>query len=224
VKLPRWQKLAVLLLWLGVVVAFWAYAAVNALTPRELLTNLLGGLQDHALAPPLLLFIYLLRPLLLLPTTLLTLASGFLFGPIWGFLYASAASLLSSSVAYGLGRFFAGGAPEGGSELLRRLRERSFETVLLSRLLALPGDLVNYASGFLGVRVRAFFLATAIGGAPGLLVGALAGASLGGDLEGGVRLNVPYLVASAVILLLSLALSQFLRRRGATSRSLPSRQ
>ncbi|MEZ4595105.1 MAG: hypothetical protein R3D55_28775 [Chloroflexota bacterium] len=38
----------------------------------------------------------------------------------------------------------------------RRLRENSFETVLIMRLIFLPYDLVNYLSGFLKINWRAF--------------------------------------------------------------------
>jgi len=216
VKVAKWQKLGVVSLWLGVLAAFWIYASTHTLSPGEVLRALLHDLQGHALAPLYLLLIYLLRPLLLLPTTLLTVASGFLFGPFWGFLYAGAATLLSSALAYALGRYFAAGTPELDAKFVQRLRARSFETVLLSRLLALPGDLVNYAAGFLRISAAAFLLGTALGGVPGLLMGVLAGASLEG-LAGGVRLNVPYLALSAALLLLSLGVAHVLRRRGAAA-------
>ena len=89
-----------------------------------------------------------------------------------------------------------------------------FETVLLSRFLLLPGDLVNYAAGALRISFAAFMLATLIGGIPGLLIGVLAGASLEGEFStDGVQLNVGYLLASSGLLVSSLALSAFLRRR-----------
>ncbi len=168
---------------------------------------------------PLIFFIiYLIRPLLLVPITLLTVASGFLFGAVWGFVYALIASLVSTGLSYLLGFYLAGDRSEDipgmSARWVERLRTRAFESVLLSRFLLLPGDLVNYASGALRISFVGFMLATLIGGIPGLLIGVLAGASLEGEfVTDGVQLNVWYLLASAGLLVSSLALSTFLRRQ-----------
>ena len=205
----------VLLLWVGLLAGLWLVAAQNESSPLELLRGALSGLQHDPLAPLLLGMLYLLRPLFLLPVSLLTVASGLFFGAVWGTVYAVIATLLSAVVAYLLGRLF-GRAP-GGAEptFVQRLKRYPFETVLLSRFLFVPGDLVNYVAGYLRVSLRAFVLATLIGGLPGLWVGVLAGASLESGLEGPLQINLGYLLASAALLLLSLAGSWWLRRRSA---------
>lgn len=208
-----WQKY-VLLLWFFLLLALWLGAAQQGTSPVALLRASLAALQDDPLAPLLLLLIYLLRPLLLLPVTLLTVASGLFFGVVWGVIYAGVATLLSTTVAYLLGRMFARRAPgDVAPGLVGRLKRYPFETVLLSRFLFIPGDLINYAAGYLRVPLGAFVLATAIGGLPGLLIGVLAGASLGSGLQGRVQLNAGYLLASAVLLVVSLGGSWWLRRR-----------
>lgn len=214
-------KYLVAAFWLTSLVAFWLFARAQGETPVALLNSLLTSLQAYPLSPLLLLGLYLVRPLFLLPITLLTLASGLLFGAFWGFFYAAVASLASASVAYLFGRFFTHDLPgRFGWALSARLQRYPFETVLLSRFLLLPGDLVNYLAGFLRVRYAAFLAATAVGGVPGLLVGVLAGASLEGDLSGGVQLNAWYLVASATLLVLSLGGSWIIRRRTRLARTL----
>lgn len=206
-------------LWLGGLLALWLFARAQGQTPGGLLQELLEALRVHPLAPFLLFGLYLVRPLFLLPVTLLTLTAGLLFGAFWGFWYAAAATLASATVAYIVGRFFAQDLPgRFGQGVSTRLQRFPFETVLLCRFLLLPGDLVNYLAGFLRVRLGAFLLATLIGGAPGLLVGVLAGASLEG-LPGEVRLNAWYLVASGVLLGLSLGVSRWLRRRNPLGRN-----
>lgn len=210
-----WQKY-VLLLWLFLLLALWLGAAQQGTTPVALLRASLTALQGDPLAPLLLLLLYLLRPLFLLPVTLLTVASGLFFGAVWGVVYAGVATLLSATLAYLLGRTFARRVPDDAAPgLVGRLKVYPFETVLLSRFLFVPGDLVNYAAGYLRVPPGAFVLATAIGGLPGLLIGVLAGASLGSGLQGRVQLNLGYLLASAVLLLVSLGGSWWLRRRAA---------
>tara|TARA_B100000686_G_C16632751_1_gene885626 strand:+ start:370 stop:783 length:414 start_codon:yes stop_codon:yes gene_type:complete len=94
------------------------------------------------------------------------------------------------------------------------LREAAFETVLCARLVAVPGDFVNYASGILRVPFTAFFVATAIGGLPSLLAAVLAGASIEGDFRfGGFRLNIWYILISLVLLVGNLVVAREIRRR-----------
>ncbi len=206
----------VALLWLVTVMGFWLYARSHGETPVALLRNLLNTLQDDPLAPLFLLLIYLVRPLLLLPVSLLTVGVGLLFGALWGTLYALLAGLLTAAVAYWLGRLFGQHLPDTAQVgWSGRLKQYPFETVLLCRFLAVPGDLVNYAAGYLKISFAAFMGATAIGGSPGLLVAVLAGASLTSLSERSTRFSLDwrYLLASGILLLLSLGGSWLLRRR-----------
>ena len=206
----------VALLWLALLVGFWFYARSRDETPVSLLRSVLSALQDDPLAPLFLLLIYLVRPLFLLPVGLLTVAVGLLFGAFWGTVYALLAALLTAAVAYWLGRLFGRGLPVAQAGWLGRLKAYPFETVLLCRFLAVPGDLVNYASGYLKISFAAFLGATAIGGSPGLLVAVLAGASLTSLTERSARFSLDwrYLLASAILLVLSLGVSWLMRRRG----------
>ena len=206
----------VALLWLALLVGFWFYARSRDETPVSLLRSVLSALQDDPLAPLFLLLIYLVRPLFLLPVGLLTVAVGLLFGAFWGTVYALLAALLTAAVAYWLGRLFGRGLPAAQAGWLGRLKAYPFETVLLCRFLAVPGDLVNYASGYLKISFAAFLGATAIGGSPGLLVAVLAGASLTSLTERSARFSLDwrYLLASAILLMLSLGVSWLMRRRG----------
>ena len=73
---------------------------------------------------------------------------------------------------------------------------------------------MNYVSGYLKINLPAFLGATLIGGTPGLLVGVLAGASLEPEATN-FSLNPRYLLASAGLLVVSLGVSWWLRRRTA---------
>ncbi len=192
---------------------FWLYVRQSGQPVTRLLTGWLESLSTSPYSVLLLLAIYLVRPLLLLPITLLTVFAGFLYGAFWGTIYALVAMLASSSLAYLIGRFLSGDKIRLQTNWIQRLRERSFETVLTSRLIFLPGDLVNYACGFLKISFTSFLLATALGGLPGLLVGVLAGASLETFSATGFKLNPWYIVASLLLLALSLGVSRRLRRR-----------
>ena len=165
--------------------------------------------------------IYALRPLFFFPATILTLLGGFLFGPI-GIIYTIIGSNSSAMVAYGVGRYFGRGVLEDEDEngfvqrYAQRMRDNSFETILIMRLIFLPYDLVNYAAGFLRINWKAFLAATAIGSVPGTVSFVLLGASFGTLdelLAGEISLNPITLISSVVIIGLSLALSRYVRRR-----------
>jgi uncharacterized membrane protein YdjX (TVP38/TMEM64 family) len=210
VKSRRWLIVA---LWVVLLVAFWWYVRSSGQRATEILSEWLESLSKSPYSFFLLLVVYIIRPLLFLPISLLTVFAGFLYGAFWGTLYTTLATLLSCAVAYAVGRFLRGDETRLHSGWLERLRERSFETVLVSRLTFLPGDVVNYAAGFLKISFLSFLIATAIGGLPGLLVGVLAGASLETFSASGIRLNPWYIVASLVMLLASVFLWWWLRKR-----------
>ena len=211
------HKYLILALWAALLLGLWVYTSGQGRPPTVILRDSLTALRGDPLAPLWLLAVYLVRPLLLLPVSLLTVATGAVFGAVWGTVYATVATLLSVAVAYSVGRRFGTALPdESGASWSQRLRNYPFETVLLSRFLFVPGDLVNYVSGYLRINLAAFLGATLIGGTPGLLVGVLAGASLEPEATS-FSLNPSYVLASAALLLVSLGVSWWLRRRTALS-------
>lgn len=220
-----WQRYLVLGLWLVIFGLFWFLVNRSGSSASELLQSWLQSFSSSRWGPILLLGIFIIRPLFLLPISILNVFAGFAFGPIWGSLYAIVATLISASIPYAVGRFFGTGikTQKLESQLLKRMRERSFDTILLSRLVFIPGDLVNYAAGFLRISFLAFVLATALGGLPSLLMTTLAGASIEGQFAfSGLRLNPWYLLASAGLLLFSLLSSYFLRKNSILQKTPPN--
>jgi uncharacterized membrane protein YdjX (TVP38/TMEM64 family) len=168
--------------------------------------------------------VYLARPIVLFPASVLTVVGGILFGPVVGVAVVVVAANASAMIAYGVGRLLgrAPGAadttptPDEASLARRwsdRMRDNSFETVLIMRLLFLPYDLVNYLSGVLRLRWLPFLLATALGSLPGTVSFVLLGASLDRVDEGLGGIDAATLVASIVIFAGSLVIARVLRRR-----------
>ena len=222
-----WQqhgsKLVALLFWSIVVGGYYLYANANDLTLADSLQLLVDLLTGSLLGPVFYMVIYALRPLLFFPATILTLLGGFLFGPI-GILWTVLGSNASAMVAYGVGRYFGQGVLDNEEETsviqkyTQRMRQNSFETVLIMRLLFLPYDLVNYAAGFLKIKWQPFILATAIGSIPGTISFVLLGGSFGTLDElvsGEVNVNPVTLILSVVLILASIGLSRFIKRREA---------
>jgi uncharacterized membrane protein YdjX (TVP38/TMEM64 family) len=219
----NWQKLVALCFWLALLGGYQWYAWANNLSPLEVVQQVVGFMQGSMYGPLIYLLIYAIRPLTLFSATLLTVAGGFVFGAFWGVVYTVVASNTSATIAYLVGRYFGQGLLQGdqsGGVIGRytsRMRENSFETILIMRFIFLPYDLVNYLAGFLRIRWVPFILATALGSIPGTLAFVLFGASIE-RFDGGLpSLNPWVLLASVVIFIVSLVLSRLIKRKETVS-------
>ena len=153
----HWQKLVAVAVWAAIVGALFWYIRANDLSPAEAVLRALRWMQSSPWAPALYIALYALRPLTLFSATVLTVAGGFLFGPVWGVALTVVAANVSATVAFFVGRYFGAGFLEGNDSAglvqryANRLREDSFLTVLIMRFIFLPYDLVSYLSGFLHI-------------------------------------------------------------------------
>lgn len=216
----HWQKIMALLFWLVLLGGYQWYAWRNDLSPLEALQQLIDLLRANRFGPLLFIAIYTVRPLILFPATVLTLGAGLVFGPVFGIIYTIIGSNLSAMVAFVVGRFLGEGLLDGErtkgivQRYTDRLRNNSFETVLIMRFIFVPYDLVNYVCGVLQIDWKAFLVATAIGSIPGTIAIVLAGASIQGDLSQGLPSFDPRVFGvSVVLLVVSLAISRYAKRR-----------
>lgn len=221
------SKIIIFLFWLLVVGGYYLYARQNDLTVADSARSISSWLTGTLFGPLVYILLYALRPLLFFPATILTLLGGFLFGPI-GILYTILGSNASAMVAYGVGRYFGQDVLSDEAQTgviqnyTQRLRDNSFETVLIMRLLFLPYDLVNYAAGFLKIDWKAFLLATAIGSVPGTISFVLLGASFGTLdelLAGEIQINPTTLIISILLVAGSIGLSRYIKKREAGKNS-----
>lgn len=215
----HWQKVLAGLFWAILLLSYGIYIARTGASPLDTLRQLVSFLSVSAWGPLIFIGLYILRPLFLFSAGLLTIASGVLFGPVFGVIYTVIGSNIGASLAYLIGRFFGSdviGAQQqeakGVRSYIKRMRENSFETVFIMRLLFLPYDLVNYLAGFLRINYGAFILATVLGALPGTISFALFGASTGLS-EGTPRFDWRILAASVGIFIISLGISRLVKRR-----------
>lgn len=217
-------KLTALTFWAALILGYQWYARANQLTPFQAVQSLLDFFAGSLWGPLIYILAYAIRPLILFPSTLLTLAGGFVFGPLLGVLYTIVASNISSTIAFFVGRYFGEGLfkDDGSSGLIqryaRRMRENSFETVMVMRFIFLPYDAVSYLAGFLRIRYWPFILATALGSIPGTMAFIGFGASIerfDGSLP---SLNPVTLGFSILIFVASLALSRIFKKREGISK------
>ncbi len=153
--------------WAGLIVSWIVYQRRSGMAAVDTAQPLIDAARGNWWAIAAYLAVSLVRPLVLFPATIATIAAGVLFGPIFGVLAAALAANASAMIGYSIARNLR--RPGDGSAVTSRLgtwtselRSNSFEAVLLTRLLFLPYDIVNYGCGLLHVRRAAFISATAI--------------------------------------------------------------
>lgn len=219
----HWHKLAVLVFWLLLLAGYGWYVDYSKQSPLQMAYSLMEFFQEPY-GPLLYILAFALRPLLLFSAALLTIAGGFMFGPLWGIIYTIIASNVSAAAAYLLGHFFGRGLldttqTEGVLQrYAARLRRNSFSTVLMMNLVFLPFDLINYIAGLFHMPFRSFLLATVLGSIPGVIGCVLLGSSI--EIQHGDEFMVPVLhpgalLASLGLLVVSVLVARYLRRREA---------
>lgn len=214
-------------------VAFFAlglhhYASLATLAgQRTALLEWVGRLG--ALAPAVFIGAYIAVVAFSLPgATMLTLAGGFVFGTLWGGIYAVIGATIGATVVFLAARTAFGDAlrVRAGSAIDRM--EEGFRRDALSYLLVLrlipifPFFLVNLVPAFLGVALPTYVAATFFGIMPGTFVYASVGAGLGavfdagGEPDLGIIFSAPVLlplIGLAVLALAPVAYRRFQARR-----------
>jgi uncharacterized membrane protein YdjX (TVP38/TMEM64 family) len=130
-------------------------------------------LQDAGVFAPLLFIgLYALATVLFLPGTIMTLAGGALFGPLWGFLYNLSGATIGATLAFMISRHVGGDwiTRRGGGrihDLVRGVEAEGWRFVVFVRLVPLfPFNLSNYALGLTRIPLSHYVLASLFAMAP----------------------------------------------------------
>jgi uncharacterized membrane protein YdjX (TVP38/TMEM64 family) len=132
------------------------------------------SLRENSSAPLLVMAAYLIGSLVLVPVTSLIVVTALVFGPLLGFLYAFAGSLLAAILTYGVGalfgkdlvRYFAGSRLNRFSE---RLARHGVLAIITVRVIPIaPFTIVNMMAGASHICLRDFLLGTVLGMGPGI--------------------------------------------------------
>lgn len=136
------------------------------------------------LAPLVYILLFTVRPLILFPTSVLSVAGGLAFGTLPGVVYTVVGATLSALVAYYIAirfgdRFLHHFETSSYEKVQHKIEEDGFFYVLILRLIPLVNfDLVSYASGLAKVNVLAYLFATVIGMIPGAFANNFLGSSI----------------------------------------------
>lgn len=159
---------------LAIVVAGIAIAVVY----RDLLDTaaLESWVKGAGVAAPLLFMaIYILATVLFLPGSVLTLAGGALFGPVWGTFYNLTGATIGATIAFFISRYLASdwvSRKTGGrtKQLVNGVEAEGWRFVAFVRLVPLfPFNLLNYALGLTRINAWHYVITSYIAMLPGAI-------------------------------------------------------
>lgn len=149
--------------------------------------------------------IYAIKPLLLIiPTNMVALVGGGLFGPIKGFIFTMIGFTISGTIAFYLARvlgrdFVAGILRKRFNKLENMMQESGFKYLFILRLPpVIPYDPLSYACGLTNISYKDFILASLIGVMPETICYSIIGTSFKSPLSPQFIIPVLVLVIGTV--------------------------
>ncbi|BAC18462.1 conserved hypothetical protein [Corynebacterium efficiens YS-314] len=179
---PTWKKVSVL-------TAFIVVVGVTVVVEIPSITTLRDW-ADSAGPAFVWLFVglYVVITQFPIPRTVLTLASGVLFGPWQGTLIALGSTTVSAALSLLIVRGLLGGwmrprlTHPAVARINARLRDRGWLAIASLRMIAaVPFSLLNYVAALTSVPLLAFTVATAVGSAPGTIATVVLGDAVVGS-------------------------------------------
>ncbi|ASF37935.1 TVP38/TMEM64 family protein [Halobacillus halophilus] len=134
--------------------------------------------------PLLFMGLYAIGPIVVFPTSILSLAAAFAYGLWPGMLYIVIGATAAGITGYVMGRFFGDSVlkfqeSKWSEKIYYRMKERGFLYVFVLRLIPIVGfDILSYLAGVTRVKLRPFIIATIFGMLPGTFAYSLVGTSL----------------------------------------------
>lgn len=197
-RLPRVAVAAVVACG-AAVAAIWWFTPLRQLGPADLV-RWIAPYRESSLAVPVTLAVYVVSGLLLVPMSLVMVATGLSFGPALGAVLALSGCLLSASVNYAIGAVLGRDVVHKlGSPRLRRLNHvlsaHGFWAIATVRVVPVaPFGLVNLVAGSSDIRFRDYFLGTVATLTPTVVL-----SSLFGDRIGALVRNPSVVTALSVV-------------------------
>lgn len=169
------------------------------------------------IGPALFMLVYALATVLFLPGSVLTLAGGALFGPVWGTFYNLTGATLGATLAFLAARYLASdwvSRRAGGrlKQLIDGVEKEGWRFVAFTRLVPLfPFNLLNYAFGLTRIRLGHFIIASYVFMLPGAIAYTYLGYAGREAVAGGEGLIQKGLLALALLAVVTF-LPRFIRR------------
>jgi uncharacterized membrane protein YdjX (TVP38/TMEM64 family) len=169
------------------------------------------------LAPVIFILVYALATVLFLPGSVITLAGGALFGPVFGTLYNLAGATLGASLAFLLSRYLAADWVRKKSrgkleQLIAGVEKEGWKFIAFVRLVPLfPFNLLNYALGLTRIPLLQYALVSFIFMLPGGAAYTYLG-YLGREAASGGESLVQKIIIGIALLAMAIFLPGFIKR------------
>ena len=156
--------------------ALWRWTPLRDFVALDALVRMAHIVDDSAAAPLIVLAAYVVAGVLVVPVTVMIVATGVVFGPALGTLYAFGGAIVSAAVTFWIGnqlgrdtiRRLAGLRL---NRITRRLAKKGVIAIAVIRLLPVaPFSIVNAVAGASQISMRDFMIGTALGMFPGIVI------------------------------------------------------
>ncbi len=198
-------SLGVVLLLCGVLAAVWELTPLGGqVDVAEWLAGASAG-HNAWVTPLAVSALYVVAGFVVVPLTLLIVATGLVFGAGWGFAYALLGGELSALAGYAVGRWLGHRGVERISQrwlgrVSRRLARQGLLAVVTLRFVPIaPFTIINLMAGASHIRFRDFALGTLLGIAPGTLLLTVFAGELGATFGEPATVRVVALVGLVLV-------------------------
>lgn len=174
--------------------------------------------ETGALAPVVYMLVYASATALILPSTVLNLAGGALFGVVWGIVWTSLAAVGSAVFTFWATRLWVRTwvqrhLNQNYQALDREISEGGTLYLFAVRLLPIiPYGIINYSSGLTSVSFRDYFVGTTFGTVLGLFPFVMLGSSGVEAISTGQAWRIIFPMSIIALLILSTAWYKRLKR------------
>jgi uncharacterized membrane protein YdjX (TVP38/TMEM64 family) len=157
-------------------------AVALVFSPGTILSSLSSLSKRPLLFVAVLFGLYLVRPFVMWPVSVLSITAGYVLGLPWGIPVAIAGTLVSNTIPFLIARHAR--SEQGVLGFASRTSDRyvemtgEFRGVVAARLSPLPADAVSPAAGLSEVSLGAYLLGTLVGESPWIAAEVIAGSSM----------------------------------------------
>ncbi|MDF1551328.1 MAG: VTT domain-containing protein [Bacteroidales bacterium] len=170
-------------------------------------------------APLLMIGFYIILNLAAIPRVFFTIFSGYVFGIVYGFLFAWMATIIGLAASFLMVRYLFRTSFErrfGNKKLVEKINNQIDKRgvwliIFLRAIYVVPSSILNYSFGFTKIKTRDYLLGSAIGFIPVVLINVAGGNALANQVEFGFDYKV--LALATLVLTLMFFVSRWVKER-----------
>ncbi len=207
----KYGKWFAVLLGLAVFFTVFEYVGFREAFVHSFQQNLKPWLEQNPVtAPFVFILVYIISVILMVPGTIMSVAGGVLFGPVWGTFYVSVGALTGAGLAFFVARYLAADWVEENigdrlTAIKRGIERDGAEFVAITRLVPIfPFNLLNYAFGLTKINFWVHFWVSGVAMLPGTFAYVYAGYAGKKLFTGDLGLSEAIILGSSAIGILTI--------------------